>query len=495
MFSNKKHQKVELLFENEGWWADSHEQLSDLPSTRTSEDPWKSEFQKKQDLLQKKQDSFLASRNKVVSLANSLESIALQKVDAVMQTTLYIEISNSEERKNKIQQLISEFIEKFKPEFDSFKMNLESMNPPLSKEEIEEQLQDYESQAFEQFINLKFREQGIEKSKQKRKQKYLSALVFTGNQEQDARNQELVAWFQVDYLGAKKKIIEEHPELRENKEWLKTAIQKALDEQFVEYCKTNDIPIDEGLLWEENSQSESHNETEGDEQFVRIESRGSMLMVQQDYMAAARDLSNASELYNEELEQYDKAERIELWNNVVYEIPKSIVELPPWETTTFVGSIGWSETLYEATREPNGDYSLSFQGITLVDLKKEDLEIVLNINDIPIISILFSRNSNLYKILRDEYWNAWNNKFKNPPDWFIEYVYDRLNQAYLATWPKSKEWSFLGMPLPEGAQEQKGRYIRNVLTTNISIRDEALSRLHEQKIIVSWKINLSLFPI
>ncbi|GAB0174487.1 MAG: hypothetical protein HHAS10_03660 [Candidatus Altimarinota bacterium] len=494
MFSAKKHHFIKYYSENEGEGSVPRESDSIAPKATTPEEPTKSESQKKQDSFRGKQESYLTSQKKVIGLATSLESLADEKVDVVMQTSLYIEIPNHDERKKKVQQTVGEFIARFKPEFDSLKSNLEAIKPPLSKEEIESQLQDQESQAFEQFINLKLKEQTRDKAREKRKQRHLEALVTTGDELQDKKNQELILQFTTDYLATKKKILEEQPELADNKEGLRIAVQKAIDVQFIEYCQQNSIPLSEEFISGQESALQAQDESEGGDEYVRVETQGSVLAVQQEYLDAAEKLSKASELYNEVLEDFDKVEEIKIEDETVYELPRSIIELPPGETTAFVGYTGGIETVYEATREKDGEYSLKFEGVTLIDLKKEDLDIVLSINDIPIINTLFSRDSRLYSLLRNEYGATGKDKFKNPPDGFIEFIYERLNQAYLATLPNGSE-SFLGIPLPEGTPEEQGRYIRRVLTTNISIRDEAMKRLYSQKIVIGGKINLSLFPI
>lgn len=118
------------------------------------------------------------------------------------------------------------------------------MNPPLPEEEIEIQLQEQESFAFEQFINSKIKEQNIEKRKELRKQRYLKALILTGDGEKDKKNQDLVSKFEVDYSAIKSKILEEKPELRDDKIKQRIEIQRAIDEQFIKYCEDNGIEVD-----------------------------------------------------------------------------------------------------------------------------------------------------------------------------------------------------------------------------------------------------------
>jgi hypothetical protein len=207
----------------------------------------------------------------VVSLGSTLESVANNKVDAILATQLYDSLA-PEERRKKIQDIVNEFMVQYKLEYDALKANLEAVKPPIPKEEIEFQLQDHESLSFEQFINAKIKEQKIEKRKDERRQRYIKMLVLTGDAEQDQKNRDLVGKFDPKYPEIKAKLIEERPELEKNTEELKKEIRKIIDTKFIEYCEQNGIQIDQELL----NSGEVNVTDEGDDssgEYVRLETK------------------------------------------------------------------------------------------------------------------------------------------------------------------------------------------------------------------------------
>ena len=77
--------------------------------------------------------------------------------------------------------------------------------------------------------------------------------------------------------------------------------------------------------------------------------------------------------------------------------------LPTGSSISFVESGSGGSTLYYAEREPDGEYTLSFRGMTLKNLPKKEVDVIVDLNAIPVISTLFSTNSTLYRTLLREY--------------------------------------------------------------------------------------------
>jgi hypothetical protein len=240
---------------------------------------------------------------------------------------------------------------------------------------------------------------------------------------------------------------------------------------------------------------------EGDDssgEYVRLETKWSIIQAQNDYLSAAKQLTDASEIYEQETLKYDKLQS-HLWDeNVVYDLPKKILDLPPGESSSFLGTSGWGEIVYEATREPDGEYTLSFNGHTMKNLPKKEVEVIVDLNAVPIINSIFTANSVLYQTLLREYkllcmmW--WSDPLENPPLGFIDFLYSRLNDAYTATLPEYDNSSLLGFSIAGMAFKERGKYIRNVLSSNIELRSEVKKKLENQKILVNGKINLSRYP-
>lgn len=498
MFSIKKHQCVLIFFENEWVWGEKVEEtwtrreISQVPETI------KPQVQQNQELLDSKRTSFLSAQKKTITLWNELEKVAMNKVQAALETRLFDDIKDPKEREDQIKMLVNEFMTKYKSEYDSLKKNLEWMNPPLPEEEIQIQLQEQESFAFEQFINAKIKEQNIEKRKELRKQRYLKALISTGDGEKDKKNQDLVSKFEVDYSAIKSKILEEKPELRDDKIKQRIEIQRAIDEQFIKYCEENGIEIDWILLLQDDGGWAVPSEAQVSEEFVRIDTKWSILHAQNQYLEAASELSTTAQIYQQESARHEKIEQSDDWDQIVYDLPRKIVDLPPWETASFTGSSWSSEVVYEAYREADGEYTLKFNGHTIKDLPKKEMEVVVDLNAIPVVNTIFTASSELYRTLLREYTSVCREEgidpLQNPPLWFINFLFARLNDAYIATNPDNGDSSLLGLNISDMPTQERGKYIRNLLTMDIWMRDEVIRKLVNQKILVNGKINLSRYP-
>ncbi len=501
MFSIKKIHVITPFYENEGGAMNSWEIARETPSDlKKGTEAMVSQNEKDQEQITAKRWAFLEAQKKTITLSSSLESIANEKVNAVLETDLYRNIKDEVLRKKMIQELVSEFMTKYAPEYEAMKASLGWTNPARSKEDIAIELEMHESLAFEKFINDK-RKEIIDKRKEQRKQRYLKSIKPTENDELDRQNQELVAKFSVDYAAIRNAILTERPELKDNNDELRKEIRKAIDAQFLLYCSENGIDIDEAILSEEDTVSDGESKwididiTEG---YVKIETKWSILIAQQEFTESAAALSLAAQVYQQETSRFEKLETSENEQGKLYDLPQKIIELPPGETSSFIGASGSSETVYEAMREPDGEYTLTFNGHTLKNLPKSEVEVIVDLNAVPVINSIFTVSSGLYQTLLREYkflcTMGGTNALENPPLGFIDFLYSRLNDAYVATLPENEESSLLWFSISGMPYKERGKYIRNVLTTNIDLRNQVIKKLQEQKILINDKINLSRYP-
>jgi hypothetical protein len=501
MFSKHKLHTITPFYENESGGTSSWEIAREISSVPKKEETKEvSQIQKDQESITAKRWVFLEAQKKTIALSSSLESIANQKVSAVLETDLYRNIKDEALRKKMIQEVVSEFMTKYAPEYEAMKASLKWVQPTPSDEDIAIELEMHESLAFEKFINEK-RKEIIEKRKEQRKQRYLKSIKPTENEELDRQNQELVAKFSVDYAAIRSAILTERPELKDNNDELRNEIRKAIDAEFLLYCSKNGIAIDESILWEGDTASDGESKwididiTEG---YVKIETKWSILIAQQEFTESAAALSLAAQVYQQEASRFEKLETIEKEQWIVYDLPQKIIELPPGESSSFLGTTGSSEAVYEATREPDGEYTLKFNGHTLKNLPKEEVEVIVDLNAVPVINSIFTADSALYVTLLNEYkflcMVGATNPLENPPLGLIDFLYTRLNDAYLATLPENTESSLLWFSISGMWFKERGKYIRNVLSTNIELRNQVTKKLLEQKILLNGKINLSRYP-
>ena len=119
--------------------------------------------------------------------------------------------------------------------------------------------------------------------------------------------------------------------------------------------------------------------------------------------------------------------------------------------------------VYEAYREPDGEYTLTFGSHTLKDLPKKEIDVIVDINAIPVINTIFTADAKLYRTLLKEYTflcsTSGSNPLENPPLGFIDFLYGRLNDAYMATLPESDNTSLLGFSIADMPYKDRGKYI------------------------------------
>lgn len=501
MFLKHQFHTISPFYENESGGTSSWEIVREVsPIPKIEEKGAVSQNQKDQESITAKRWVFLEAQKKTVTLSSSLESIANEKVNAVLETDLYRNIKDEAVRKKMIQELVSEFMTKYAPEYEALKASLEWVQPTPSKEDIAIELEMHESLAFEKFINLK-RKEIIEKRKEQRKQRYQKSIKPTENEELDRQNQELVAKFSVEYAAIRTKLLTDKPELAENTDKLRKEIRKAIDAEFLLYCSENGIDIDEAILSEVDTVSDGESkwiDIDITDEYVKIETKWSILIAQQEFTESAAALSLAAQVYQQEASRFEKLETRENEQGKLYDLPQKIIELPPGETSSFIGASGSSETVYEAMREPDGEYTLTFNGHSLKNLPKSEVEVIVDLNAVPVINSIFTVSSGLYQILLKEYkflcTMGGTNALENPPLGFIDFLYSRLNDAYMATLPENEESSLLWFSISGMPYKERGKYIRNVLTTNIDLRTQVIKKLQEQKILINDKINLSRYP-
>lgn len=499
MFTNKQHGRILSFFEMANEGSRESEGIVEWTIKKEKIAPEVSQNEQNQAQIETKKAGVTDAQKKTIELGNTLERVANEKVEAIQKTNLFDRLGAAE-RRIKIQELVNEFMTTYKAQYDTLKASLEALDPPLTKEEILVQLKEQEALSFEQFVNAKKKEI-IEKRKKQRQDRYLKAFVSTNDPETDALKKDLIEKFDPKYADIRKKLLEDRPELIDKKDELRKEIRKAIDIKFLEYCSENSIEIDTNILETElHDDAWASDGTDSDitDDYIQIQTSGSILQAQNEYLEAAKTLVEATQVYQIERAKYESVEVLEVGDVAMTNLPARISLLPPGESISFLGSSGWGDMVYEATREADGEYTLKFNGHTMKNLPKKEMEVIVDLNSIPVINSIFTVNSRLYQTLLREYkllcMMGGTDALENPPLWFIDFLYNRLSDAYMATLPENGDNSLLWFSIDHMPYKDRWKYIRGVLSWNIEMRSEVIKKLEQQKILTNGKINLSRYP-
>jgi hypothetical protein len=285
---------------------------------------------------------------------------------------------------------------------------------------------------------------------------------------------------------------------------VKQMVRIQMDERFSAYAKEKGIPIDDEKL--KNRKSETIDLLSDDpdiETIVGIQSTGkNLLSAHDDFVAWADEMRVQKSAYVEEIEKYEYVEKREIRSTdtvlEVSESPEKLQKLAPGETLYFTNPWESSDTLYRAQREPDGEYTLSFGNTVIKDVPKAEMDVIINLNTIPVISTLLSTGSAIYRTILREYKLlcalGWAKPLENPPDGFIEFIFRRLNDAYIASNPSGDDISLLWKDISNLPSKERWRYISWVLSTDEWTRSQIIKKLERQKILVNGRLNLGIFP-
>ena len=170
-----------------------------------------------------------------------------------------------------------------------------------------------------------------------------------------------------------------------------------LYKEFFFYCQKNDIPIDPSQASIEHGFSIEGDDLSSGETLSIAYSERDIFTTIKDYQQSAVELQRS----HIELQEEFPKEQSERENYIPSE--KVLDSLPIGDSTSFVESGSGGSTLYYAEREPDGEYTISFRGMTLKNLPKKEVDVIVDLNSIPVISTLFTANSTLYRTLLREY--------------------------------------------------------------------------------------------
>jgi hypothetical protein len=216
---------------------------------------------------------------------------------------------------------------------------------------------------------------------------------------------------------------------------------------------------------------------------------GNLLSAINEHQEEVQVMVMKKNIYVEEMARYEPLEIITKSDNTITQVPNTVESLKSWESITFISTWSTTDTLYYVESEWDGQYTVSFGSITMKDLSKKELDVIVSLNNIPVIDRLFSVNSTLYKTLFREYkiycQSFWIDPTSNPPYDFVRYIYTRLNDVYVM---KNSDSSHL-------TREDQGERITSILMTNISLRQEIWWKLQDINVITADnRLNLSEFP-
>lgn len=170
-----------------------------------------------------------------------------------------------------------------------------------------------------------------------------------------------------------------------------------LYKEFFFYCQKNDIPIDPSQASLEHGFSIEGDDLSSGETLSIAHTERDIFTTIENYQQSAVELQQS---HIELQEEFPDEQRERKYYTPSEEILES---LPMGSSTSFVETTSGGSTLYYAEREPDGEYTLSFRGVTLKNLPKKEVDVIVDLNSIPIISTLFTTNSTLYRTLLREY--------------------------------------------------------------------------------------------
>ncbi len=460
------------------------------PVETTPEQKRLEDQEKAQSKIDEKSTKFQAVQEKTIKSAQDIEKIANDRVEAILKSEGFYRGESGEVRKSHAQDIVNAYIAEYTSIHADIAKNLkEQKDPILTPEQISEQLAQTDAKNFEEFVQKKLREYYV----WKRLTKYEKLLPEDKRTDENLKKiRDFFNGENFDYKKVRSQILEEHPELKDDP----IALQKTLDvtiyRDFVLYCQKNEIPIDPNSAFSEQGFSIEGDDVSSGEAILISHTEKDIFSTIEVYQQSAVELRQP---HIELQEEFPK----EQWERKYFTPSEEMLEsLPTGSSISFVESGSGGSTLYYAEREPDGEYTLSFRGMTLKNLPKKEVDVIVDLNAIPVISTLFSTNSTLYRTLLREYkilcmvWGT--DPLENPPLGFIDFLYSRLNDAYMSSSPKDGDTLLIGIDISNLWYKDRGKYIRDLLQTNLEIRNQTMKRLQDQKIIVSWKVNLAKFP-
>lgn len=444
----------------------------------------------KQARIDEKSTKLQAVQEKTVESARDLEKIANDRVKVILKSEGFYRGESDQIRESHARDIVNAYIAEYTPIHADMAKNLkEQKDPILTPEQISEQLAQIDAKNFGEFVEKKLREYYVGK----RLNSYEKLLPEDKRTEDNLKKvRDFFNWENFDYKKVRNQILEDRPDLKDDPIGLQRMLDVMLYKEFFFYCQKNDIPIDPSTASIEHGFSIEGDDLSHAREITIPQSEKDIFTTIETYQQSAFDLRQSHIDLQEEFPK-------EQWERE-YSIPSEEIldSLPIGGSTSFVESGSGGSTLYYAEREPDGEYTISFRGMTLKNLPKKEVDVIVDLNEIPIISMLFSTNSTLYRTLLREYkflcmlWGA--DPLENPPLGFIDFLYRRLNDAYMSTNPENGDTSLIGINISHLWYKDRGKYIRDVLQTNIEMRNQAMKRLQDQKIIISGKINLANFP-
>lgn len=438
--------------------------------------------------IDEKNSKLQGVQEKTIKSAQEIEKIANDRVETILKSQGFYRGESPEVRKSHAQDIVNAYIAEYTPIHADIAKWLKDRKD-LTPEQISDQLAQIDTKNFGEFVEKKLREYYV----WKRLSKYEKLLPEDKRTEENLQKiRDFFKWENFDYKKIRSQILEDRPDLKDDPVGLQRMLDVTLYKEFFFYCQKNDIPIDPSQASIEHGFSIEGDDVSSGETLSIAHSERDIFTTIKDYQQSAVELQRS---HFELQEEFPK----EQLSREHYMPSEEVLEsLPIGATTSFVESGSTGSTLYYAEREPDGEYTLSFRGITLKNLPKKEVDVIVDLNEIPVISTLFSTNSTLYRTLLREYkvlcmlWGS--DPLENPPVGFVDFLYRRLNDTYMATNPENSDTSLLGVDISHLWYKERGKYIWDILQTNLEMRNQAMKRLQDQKIIISGKINLAKFP-
>jgi hypothetical protein len=447
---------------------------------------------------------FIDARADLIEKSKEFTQVANERVESLLREHPYFQKLPIDQARDTAHKMVNSYIMTHADDYKANKLRLQNEIPPVAQQEIQKRLDEEDQEAFAKFVKEEVKKLQVNE----RVKQYLDLIPEPDRESYTHLVQAFFSERHFDSKASKARILDTMVDTGGNidKTMVNEIVWIEMDREFLIYAQAKGIPIDYEKLKNRETEIGTKipiiDDVDG-EKVINIVSSGKNLMTAHDeFTTWADEMRSQKDIYTEKVEEYHHVRNLEIktgddtietsWS------PEALQSLKSGESLYFVHPGESSDALYRAEREPDWEYTLTFRGMTFNNLPKKEIDVIIDLNSIPVISSIFSINSTLYRTLLREYrvlcmmWGT--DPLENPPLWFIDFLYSRLNDAYLSSNPKDENTSLIGSDISGLWYKARGKYIRDVLHMNIGTRNEAMKRLEDQKIIIAWKVNLAKFP-
>ncbi len=455
---------------------------------------------KSEELLNAKKKWFVDSRSDLIEKSQKYSEIGNDRVQFLLENYPFFK-----KNPQMAQDMVNDYITKYAEPHKALKKSLEEQIPQPKPEEIQKALDIDDATKFTDFIQEQILLAQVKAKKLRVSQRvdvYLSLLPEDKKSEFKEKVEAFFSGGYFDYKEIRERIVRESQESWESieKEIISKKVRNEMNNKFLEYSRDNGLPINEDSLKNLDTIGVDEGATEPNSEEIKAYTWKSILSSYNAFDEWAKEMRAKKDEYVEELARYSSTDEIQdMGSRVVSEAPTSLSSLKSGESLSFASTSSEGDTIYRVQSEGDGQYTVKFDGITIKDVPKKELDVIVSLNKIPIIESLFSVNSSLYRTILREYkllcaqW--WSDPLKNPPDWFTEFIFRRLSDSYAATNPTENEQFLIGENLSNLPYEERGRYISHRLSTDEWLKSQVRKRLSQQGIVVQGRVNLSKFPV